>query len=103
MVVLLMGVICLPYLINTTSDFTKTRLHADTLHFFYETMTLNLSVLRIFIGIFLLILTPCLIGQEYQLGTIRILLARGVGRIQLLLAKLFTIIVIALILLVVGI
>ena len=57
---------------------------------------------RVFTGFFLLILTARMIGLEYQLGTIRVLLSRGVGRLQLLFAKLLTVVIIALVLLVVG-
>jgi ABC-2 type transport system permease protein len=39
-------------------------------------------------GIFLLIVTARLVGMEYSGGTIRVLLARGAGRLRLLLAKL---------------
>jgi ABC-type transport system involved in multi-copper enzyme maturation permease subunit len=39
-------------------------------------------------GIVLLLTTARLVGMEYSLGTIRILLARGTGRVSLLLAKL---------------
>jgi ABC-2 type transport system permease protein len=39
-------------------------------------------------GIFLLIVTARLVGMEYSAGTIRVLLARGAGRLRLLLAKL---------------
>jgi ABC-2 type transport system permease protein len=39
-------------------------------------------------GIFLLILAARLVGMEYSGGTIRVLLARGAGRLRLLLAKL---------------
>src|SRR5260221_4538212 len=62
-----------------------------------------MSIVRVFTGIFLLVLTARVIGLEYQLGTIRVLLSRGVGRLQLLSAKLFTVPVIGLVLLVVGI
>src|SRR2546429_1109115 len=62
----------------------------------------GLAILRAFGGIFLIILTARVIGLEYQLGTIRILLARGVGRLQLLLVKLLTIVLVALLILVVG-
>jgi ABC-2 type transport system permease protein len=41
-------------------------------------------------GIFLLIVTARLVGMEYSAGTIRILLARGAGRLRLLLAKMTT-------------
>ncbi len=63
----------------------------------------GLAILRAFGGIFLIILTARVIGLEYQLGTIRILLARGVGRLQLLLVKLLTIVLVALLILVVGV
>jgi ABC-2 type transport system permease protein len=64
-------------------------------------MEQNLQVFRIFSGIVLLILTSFTIGREYQYGTIRLLLARGVGRVPLLLAKLALLALIALVLLVV--
>jgi ABC-type transport system involved in multi-copper enzyme maturation permease subunit len=41
-------------------------------------------------GIFLLIVSARLVGMEYSAGTIRVLLARGAGRLRLLLAKLTT-------------
>jgi ABC-type transport system involved in multi-copper enzyme maturation permease subunit len=59
-------------------------------------MEVSLSILRIFGGIFIIILTAYLIGIEYQYGTVRILLARGVGRLQLLFAKLLALSIIAL-------
>src|SRR5207247_4332322 len=69
--------------------------HAPLL-FLTNRMMQNLAILRVFIGIFLLVLTAFVIGLEYQLGTIRILLARGVGRLQLLTAKLLAVVIIAL-------
>jgi ABC-type transport system involved in multi-copper enzyme maturation permease subunit len=59
-------------------------------------MNVDLSVLRIFVGVFVLIATALLVGQEYQNGTIRVLLSRGVDRVQLLLAKLLAMSVLAL-------
>ncbi len=47
-----------------------------------------------------MILTSFTVGREYQYGTIRILLARGAGHVQLLLAKLATLALMALALLV---
>lgn len=44
--------------------------------------------LQVGVGIPLLVLAARTIGQEYQLGTIRVLIARGAGRVRLLLAKL---------------
>lgn len=69
------------------------------LHFLYYSLESSLVIFRILSGIFLLILTSFTIGREYQYGTIRILLARGAGRVQLLLAKLVMLALIALALL----
>ncbi len=80
--VLLLGVICLPYLVTATVKAQKTSLQKAPLHFFYNSVSQNLFVLRVFIGFFLIILTACVFGREYQLGTIRVLLARGIGRLQ---------------------
>ncbi len=102
MLVLLLGVIILPYIIELTAPSVKTNIQTNPLHFFYNVLSFGMSILRIFTGIFLLILTARVIGLEYQLGTIRVLLSRGVGRLQLLFAKLLTVAVIGLVLLVVG-
>jgi ABC-type transport system involved in multi-copper enzyme maturation permease subunit len=53
----------------------------------YMMMTLLLSNVREYSGLVVAILTVLLISVEYQLGTIRIVLARGVGRIRLLVSK----------------
>jgi ABC-2 type transport system permease protein len=103
LLVLLLGTIILPYIIVSTAPNIIDNLRKAPLNFFYNEMEIDLSVLRIFIGIFLLVLTARVIGLEYQLGTIRVLLARGVGRLQLLSAKLLTIVIVALTLFIVGI
>jgi ABC-2 type transport system permease protein len=103
MSVLLLGVIVLPYIVEWTAPNIKDQLHLTPLHFFYNEMEVGLSVLRVFCGIFLLVLTAYVIGSEYQLGTIRILLGRGVGRLQLLSAKLLAVVLVALILFIGGI
>jgi ABC-2 type transport system permease protein len=102
MLVLLLGIIVLPFIVEMTAPNAKTNIQTNPLHFYYNILSITLSILRVFTGIFLLILTARTIGLEYQLGTIRILLARGVGRLQLLFAKLLTITLIALGLLVFG-
>ena len=58
------------------------------------------TVFQIGAGIFLLIVGSRLIGMEYSSGTIRILYARGTGRLHLLLAKMLTLAVIGVIALV---
>ena len=63
----------------------------------YTFMESDLFLLRVFWGMMLIILTARLIGMEYSGGTIRVLLARGVGRLQLLFAKLSVIALVALI------
>jgi len=102
MLVLLLGVIVLPFIIEMTAPNAKTNIQTNPLHFYYNLLSITLSILRVFTGIFLLILTARTIGLEYQLGTIRILLSRGVGRLQLLFAKLLAVALIALGLLVLG-
>lgn len=52
-----------------------------------QAATGDFAIVRILSGILALILAAHVIGLEYQLGTIRILLGRGVGRLQLLGAK----------------
>ena len=102
MLVLLLGVIVLPFVIEMTAPNVKTNIQTNPLHFYYNVLSITLSILRVFTGIFLLILTARVVGLEYQLGTIRVLLSRGVGRLQLLFAKLLAVGVIALGLLVLG-
>jgi ABC-2 type transport system permease protein len=102
LLVLLLGVIILPYIIEFTAPNVKTNIQTDPLHFFYNILSIGLSIVRVFTGIYLLIVAARIVGLEYQLGTIRVLLSRGVGRLQLLFAKLLTVAIIALILLVIG-
>jgi len=51
--------------------------------------------LQVGVGIPLLVLAARATGQEYQLGTVRVLIARGAGRVRLLLARLAAIAVVA--------
>lgn len=61
----------------------------------YIMMEATLFLLRIFWGMMLIVLTARLIGMEYSGGTIRVLLGRGVGRLQLLFGKLALMAVVA--------
>lgn len=103
MAVMYLGVIVLPYILLWTATNTKADIQTAPLHFYYNVLSIGLSIVRVFSGLLLLILTARVVGQEYQLGTIRILLARGLGRVQLLLAKLLTVVIIALVLIAVGV
>jgi ABC-2 type transport system permease protein len=100
---LVVGVTVLPYLVETVRPRFKEAIASAPSVAYYDQMGIGLSVLRVFTGFFLLVVTARMISQEYQLGTIRVLLSRGVGRLQLLFAKLFTMTIIALILLIVGV
>lgn len=88
------------FLLGSSAPDAKADLQQTPLHFLYYSMESNLVVFRILVGILLMILTSFTIGREYQYGTIRILLSRGVGRVHLLLAKLVVLAVLALALLV---
>lgn len=102
MAVMLVGIITLPYIITLTVPNAKDAINNTPLQFLTIRAQSNLAVLRAFGGFFLIILTARVIGLEYQLGTIRIILARGVGRLQLLMVKFFTIVLVALFILIVG-
>src|SRR5579885_1862515 len=101
--VLLLGTFVLPIIVEATGADIKDRINADALHFYYNQLGITMSILRVFSGIFLLIVTARVIGLEYQLGTIRVLLSRGVGRLQLLFAKLLTVVLVALAIIALGI
>ena len=79
------------------------QLRADPVGAFYNVMEGDLSLVRIFTGIILLVLAAHVIGLEYQYGTIRILLGRGVGRLQLLGAKMLALALVGLLVALVGV
>lgn len=97
---LLLGGFILSFLLLSSSRGTEVDLRNTPVHFFYSMMESNLSAFRVLVGIVLIILTSYVVGRDYQYGTIRILLARGTGRIQLLLAKVALLALIALALLI---
>ncbi len=92
-----------PYIIFLSVGNLADQLRIDPLHELYTVTEVGLTVLRIFSGFFLLAITAIMIVREYQLGTIRILLARGVGRLQLLCAKLLATTIVGLLMLIGGI
>ena len=67
----------------------------------YSMMQFLLSDVRGLVGIFIMIATVSGIALEYQQGTIRVLLARGLGRLRLLGAKLTALSIVSLVMLVV--
>ncbi|PWT78724.1 MAG: hypothetical protein C5B60_00715 [Chloroflexi bacterium] len=102
MLVLLAGIMALPMLLDLARPRLKDELALNPLAGLYQTMGSDLLVFRVFSGAVLIVITARLIGMEYSGGTIRILLSRGVGRLQLLFAKLLTLALIGLALLVAG-
>ena len=102
MLILFIGAVFLPYIIMFAESNIKQVVLASGADYIYSRVAAGLALLRIFGGFFMLILTARVIGQEYQLGTIRIILSRGVGRVQLLLAKLTAVAVWAIILMLIG-
>ncbi len=99
---LLTGFVILPWFATIFLGNAKTNLTQEPLPFLFREMGGVLSTLRVFSGFAISILTARIIGLDYQLGTIRITLARGVERLQLLGAKLVTVLVAALAILVGG-
>ena len=96
MLLVLAGLVCFPYVIGLSRGGIKDYIAQAPLDVIYRDMAQGFFVLRVFSGAFLVLVTARLIGMEYSGGTIRVLLARGVGRIQLLSAKLLTLALVAL-------
>ncbi len=95
--VLLCGVITMPYLVSLTLQ--GAQLKEAPLFFLYRHAESGLAVVRVFGGAFMILVTARVFGIEYGYGTIRILLARGVGRLRLLGAKLLAVAVVAVVML----
>jgi ABC-2 type transport system permease protein len=89
--VLLLGVIVLA--ISGGVAF-RSSLTADPTGWAYDKLEIFSTVFQFGSGVFLLVFGARLFGMEYSAGTIRILYARGTGRLQLLLAKAFTLVVV---------
>ncbi len=97
--ILALGISILPWFALSFIPRQRASLVAHTISSTLNNVEGNLSLMRVFLGIFLIILAVQTIGLDYQQGTIRIILARGVDRLQLLGAKalaLFIVSVIAL-------
>lgn len=99
--ILTLGIIAMHVLMSVGRDVT-TDLKTDPLTVLGQDMRFSIEVLRIFGGMLFLILTAYIIGLEFQYGTIRIVLSRGVGRVQLLLGKLAAMVVFSLVVIVCG-
>jgi ABC-type transport system involved in multi-copper enzyme maturation permease subunit len=78
----------------------QNQLKADPTGFAYAARDVFGTIFQIGSGIFLLIIGSRLFAMEYSSGTIRIIYARGTGRFRLLLAKMLTLAIIGVALLV---
>lgn len=85
-----------PYVLILTSSNFKDTISSNPVNTTYNLLEVAMTIFRVFGGVALLVITARAIGLEYQQGTIRILLARGVGRVQLLSAKLTAVAIVAL-------
>src|SRR5215469_3983313 len=103
MAVVVAGFLSLQYLIYLLLKNTQARFGAQPVRFLYRMIGVDSSMLRVFGGALLIVVTARLIGMEYSGGTIRVVLSRGVGRLQLLFGKLTAIVIVALILSVAGV
>ncbi len=87
-------------LATTSADNIHTLAAKDPTGFAYNMLDIFGTVFQIGSGIFLLLVGSRLIAMEYSSGTIRIIYARGTGRLALLLAKMGTLLLMGLLLLV---
>ena len=71
----------------------KSNLLAHPTAWAYQMLDISQVILGIGSGIFFLAVSARLVAMEYHHGTIRILLARGVGRLQLLAAQLVALVI----------
>jgi ABC-2 type transport system permease protein len=83
----------------TSSDSIRGQLTTDPPGFAYGERDVFGTIFQIGSGIFLLIVGSRLFAMEYSSGTIRILYARGTGRLHLLLAKMLTLAIVGVLLL----
>ncbi len=83
----------------TSAQNIQDQLKTDPTGWAYGARDVFGTVYQIGSGIFLLIVGSRLFAMEYSSGTIRILYARGTGRLQLLLAKMLTLAIIGVVLL----
>ena len=103
MAVLVGGSLSLQYLVYLLLSNTKERFGGQPDQFRYTVFGADATILKVFGGALLIVVTARLIGMEYSGGTIRVLLSRGVGRVQLLLGKFTAVTLVALALSVAGV
>ena len=100
--VILVGLVALPWLASFLLRDPKAGIDFDPLRAFVNNADANLALLRVWSGMALTVIAAQVIGLDYQQGTIRIVLARGVERLQLLAAKLLTLTIVGGVILAAG-
>jgi ABC-2 type transport system permease protein len=103
MALVVAGFLSLQYLLYLLLHNTKERFGAQPIRFLYTMIGTDSTMLKVFGGALLIVVTARLIGMEYSGGTIRVILSRGVGRLQLLFGKLTAVALLALVLSIVGV
>ncbi len=103
MAVVVAGFLSLQYLIYLLLHNTKERFGSQPVRFLYTMIGTDSTMLKVFGGALLIVVAARLIGMEYSGGTIRVLLSRGVGRLQLLFGKLTAVALVALVLSISGV
>jgi ABC-type transport system involved in multi-copper enzyme maturation permease subunit len=83
----------------TSASSIQDQLKTDPTGWAYAARDIFGTIFQIGSGIFLLIVGSRLFAMEYSSGTIRVIYARGTGRLQLLLAKMLTLAIIGIALL----
>jgi ABC-2 type transport system permease protein len=83
----------------TSASNIQDQLKSDPIAWAYGARDIFGTIFQIGSGIFLLIVGSRLFAMEYSSGTIRIIYARGTGRLRLLLAKMLTLAIIGILLL----
>ncbi|HVD01803.1 MAG TPA: ABC transporter permease [Candidatus Dormibacteraeota bacterium] len=81
------------------NDSLKQQYQASQEHFWVNTLNVLGTLFDFGAGIVLLISSSRLFGMEYSSGTIRVLLARGLGRVQLYVAKVAALLLLGIVLL----
>jgi hypothetical protein len=93
------GVLAIIVLASSTAGPFKGDLQHNPSAFMNDAVQIYGTVFQIGSGVVLLIVSARLIGMEYSSGTIRVLYARGIGRLQLLIVKMSALVVFGLLLL----
>lgn len=91
--------LCATTMLQAVGHGLKDEITHAPLHVVYSITQDGLGFTRAFTGLYFLIITAYVIGLEFQMGTVRVLVSRGVGKLTLLIAKVTSIAIVALLVL----